>query len=281
MIGNAIVTPDGAELPLHIWPSDADPEAVVLALHGFNDYGTFIKDAGNYMSAHGVQVYSYDQRGFGRAPFHGFWPGKKALASDLTTAARLLIKRHPGKPLYLLGSSMGGAVVVTAMTREHPPSITGAILVAPAVWGRSTMPFYQRWILTLAVRTLPWLKLSTRGLNIKASDNRQMLTALGRDPLIIKETRVDAIWGLVNLMDAALESSKIFDVRSLILYGEKDQVIRKKPTEQLLSRLPRSAKGQQTVKRYGGGYHMLLRDLKGEAVWRDILKWIASTSAAL
>ena len=274
LTNNAVLTSDGSALPLHIWPGEEDPKAVLLALHGFNDYGRFIKDAANFFSEHGVQVYSYDQRGFGRAPYHGFWPGKEALTSDLTTVARLLTKKHPGKPIYLLGTSMGGAVIMTAMAGDDPPSVTGTILIAPAVRGRSTMPFYHRWVLALAVRTLPWLKISSRGLNIKASDNDEMLMALGRDPLIIKETRVDAIWGLVNLMDVALESSNRFDVRALILYGAKDQIILKKPTEIFLSRLPKSSKGLQIIKHYEGGYHMLLRDLEGETVWWDILKWI-------
>ena len=276
----AVITPDGTELPLHMWSNTEKPQAILLALHGFNDYGTFIKDAATFLGARGVKVYSYDQRGFGRTPHQGFWPGKKAFAHDLIIATRLLTKHHPGIPLYLLGSSMGGAVVMTAMTSDDPPLVTGTILVAPAVWGRNTMPFYQRWALALAVRIIPWFKLSARGLNIKASNNTEMLRALGQDPLVIKETRVDTLWGLVNLMDTALEASMRFDARALILYGKNDQIIGNYPTDLLLSRLPVSAKKRQTIKFYQGGYHMLLRDLEGKTVWRDILNWIRTTSLA-
>lgn len=101
-----------------------------------------------------------------------------------------------------------------------------------------------------------------------------MLKELGRDPLVIKETRVDAIWGLVNLMDLALESAKLFDVRALILLGDNDRVISETPFDLFQSRLPSSAKIRQKVRYYAHGYHMLLRDLNGKRVWKDILDWI-------
>ncbi len=266
--------PDGASLPLYTWPHSGTPQAIVLALHGFNDYGEFIKDAAIFWGTQGVKVYSYDQRGFGRAPYHGFWPGTKALGQDFTISTRLLRDHHPGIPLYVLGHSMGGAVIMAALTSNNPPMVEGAILVAPAVWGRVTMPFYQRWLLGLAVQTLPWLKLSGKGLDIQPSDNIEMLRTLGRDHLVIKETRIDTLWGLVNLMDKALGVTPLFDARSLILIGNNDQVINNKAMDVMLSRLPVSAKGRQTIKRYKGGYHMLLRDLKGKRVWQDILDWI-------
>jgi len=274
LTSTAIVMPDGASLPLYTWPHSGTPRAIVLALHGFNDYGEFVKDAAIYLGNQGVKVYSYDQRGFGRAPHQGFWPGTKALGQDLTISARLLRDSHPGIPIYVLGHSMGGAVIMAAQASNNPPVAEGVILVAPAIWGRVAMPFYQRWLLGLAARTLPWLKLSGKGLGIQASDNIEMLRTLGRDPLVIKETRIDTLWGLVNLMDKALEAAPLFNARSLILIGNNDQVINDKSMDLMRSLLPVSAKGRQTIKRYRGGYHMLLRDLKGKRVWQDILDWI-------
>ena len=272
--GAALVMGDGARLPLHVWKTDAAPKAVILALHGFNDYGNFITDAAGFWLKQGVQVYAYDQRGFGAAPGTGLWPGTKALTDDLAAAAQLLSARHAPVPFYVLGMSMGGAVAMTAFAGPNAPAADGVILVAPAVWGRSTMPFYQRWTLWLAAHTVPWLTLTGRGLNIKPSDNIEMLRALGRDPKVIKETRVDTIWGLVNLMDAALRSAPRFQSKSLILYGDNDEVIRKGPTNQMLSHLPAAARGRQQLRRYKSGYHMLLRDLEGKHVWDDVLAWV-------
>ena len=72
---------------------------------------------------------------------------------------------------------------------------------------------------------MPGLTLTGRGLKIKPSDNIAMLRALSRDPLVIKETRVDTIYGLVDLMDAALASAPLLDVPLLVMYGAKDEIV--------------------------------------------------------
>jgi alpha-beta hydrolase superfamily lysophospholipase len=271
-----LVTADGTGLALRSWlPADGAPRAAIIALHGFNDYGNFIADAADYLAGRGIATYAYDQRGFGETPARGMWPGVEALVDDLRVMTERVRARHPATPLYLLGASMGGAVIMVAMTSPKPPAVDGLVISGPAVWGRATMPFYQRWSLALAAHTVPWLTLTGRGLGILASDNIEMLRALGRDPLVIKETRVDTIYGLVNLMDAAFDAAPSLQTQALILYGENDEVIPKEPTELMIASLPAAAAGgRQRLALYAKGYHMLLRDLQAETVWRDIVGWI-------
>ncbi|MSO84441.1 MAG: alpha/beta fold hydrolase [Rhodospirillales bacterium] len=272
---------DGAALPYRVWmPDDATPKAAIVALHGFNDHGNFFASAGEYLRQRGFVSYAYDQRGFGATAKPGLWPGAAALKDDLRAFARLARARHPGIPLYLLGESMGGAVILAA-GGESTLEADGAILSAPAVWGRITMPWYQKLALWLGAHATPWAKVTGRGLNITPSDNIEMLLALGRDPLVIKEPRVDAIHGLVGLMDEALAAAPRFESRALILYGQKDEVIPKAPTRLMLERLPESAQAGRRVAFYAEGYHMLLRDLGAEIPWRDIAAWIADASSPL
>jgi len=278
-----LIAADGMELPLRAWlPEDgAAPDAVVLALHGFNFYSEIFEEPGAYWAERGIATYAYDQRSFGAAPHHGLWAGTPAMIADLSAAARALRARYPEAPLYLLGDSMGGAVVLAALGAAEPPPNDGAILVAPAVWARSTLPLLHRVSLWIGAHTLPWLKLSGRGLKIQASDNIEMLRELGRDPLIIKETRIDAIHGLVDLMDAALAAAPRIETRALLLYGMKDEVVPGDPSFQLWRELPEAARPRQRRALYEGGWHMLLRDLGAEVVLDDIAHWIADPNAPL
>jgi alpha-beta hydrolase superfamily lysophospholipase len=254
---------------------------VVLALHGFNDYSNAFAQSGPALAATGLFVYAYDQRGFGEAPHRGLWPGVEVLTGDLATAAELVTARHPGLPVYLLGESMGGAVVLAALAGPAPPQAAGVILAAPAVWARSTMPFHQRAALWLAARLFPWARFSGRGLGIQASDNIEMLRALGRDPLFIKETRTDAIYGLVNLMDAALQAAPGIEDETLLLYGAKDEVVPAEPTFAFWRGLPADAAARRRFAYYPEGWHMLLRDLQSEVVIADIAAWIRDPDAPL
>jgi alpha-beta hydrolase superfamily lysophospholipase len=191
---------------------------------------------------------------------------------------------------------MGGAVVLTALASGAPPradasadapilNVDGIILVAPAVWSRGDMPLSYRAALFLAARLVPGMIVSNtaagRVVTIVPSDNEPMLRALGRDPLFQKKTRTGTLFGLVNLMDEARTapekmSEKAKDGASappiLFLYGAHDQIIPVKPTQAVIAVL--GAKAPLDVKRYERGWHMLLRDLEGEKVDRDIADWI-------
>ena len=107
---------------------------------------------------------------------------------------------------------------------------TGIILVAPAVWSRDTMPYYQRAALWIAAHTFPGKRLTGDGLDIKPSDNTEMLRALSRDPLVIKETRVDVLYGISNLMDEATLGINGFNTNTLVLYGKNDDIIPRNAT---------------------------------------------------
>lgn len=176
---------------------------------------------------------------------------------------------------------MGGAVIVACVTASQPPDVDGVILAAPAVWGRRTMPWYQSALLDVLSHTLPWMSLTGEGLKIMPSDNLDMLIALGKDPLVIKETRVDAIHGLVDLMDRALDAAPRLSADTLLLYGEKDEIVPRRPTLQFLQGIPDSHRFVKTVAYYRNGYHMLLRDLHAPVLWRDIASWIDSRTAPL
>ena len=252
----------------------AEIKAVILALHGFNDYSKSFENTGKILAALGMAVFAYDQRGFGEAPHRGLWAGHETLTGDLAAVSRILRRRYPGKPLYLLGDSMGGAVILAAFDSADPPEAEGVILAAPAVWARSTMPWPQRAVLWLSARTIPWVKFSGSGLKIQASDNIEMLRKLGRDPLVIKETRVDAVHGLVDLMDRALTAGPALHRPALLLYGDKDQIVPREPTLLLWSELPGTQSSEQRLALYGNGWHMLLRDLDAGVVLADIIQWI-------
>lgn len=278
---SALIAEDGFELPVRRWlPTNGEPGAVVVALHGFNDYSNAFADIGPWLTTQNMGLYAYDQRGFGATRQAGLWAGAGPMVADLRNMLGEVKRRHPGSRVYALGDSMGGAVIITAWG-ERPLAADGVILVGPAVRGRAVIPPFQQMALWLSAHTMPWLQLSGRGLNIAPSDNLAMLQALGRDPLVIKETRIDAIWGVVALMDDALAAAPRLDGRTLMLYGAKDEVIPPDATLELLEQLPDLPAGQRKVAIYEDGYHMLLRDLQSAVAWQDLVAWMREPDAPL
>src|SRR5947207_5921885 len=223
-----LIAADGASLPLRRWLPRGEVKAVVLALHGFNDYSNAFAMPAALWAQRGIATYAYDQRGFGGAPLRQRWAGSAWLAGDAVTAIRLLRAIYPGRPIYLLGESMGGAVAILAATGTEgipPAEADGVILSAPAVWGRATMEFWPKLALFAGARFIPELTLTGRGLGIKPSDNLPMLRALVKDPMVTKGSRVATIYGLVDLMDLALAAAPKLDRPLLLLYGAHDEIV--------------------------------------------------------
>ena len=273
----SFISYDGTELPLRVWqpPGGLDAaRSILIAVHGFNDYSNFIKKGAQYFNRHNIAVYAYDQRGFGNAPPRGRWSSTEAMAQDLKTLIRLIAQKYRDQPVYLLGHSMGGALVIQTMNGESHPDVAGAVLVAPAVWARSTIPFYQNAALWVVAHTIPWYRATGESLGRKPSDNIEMLREQGRDPLVVKETRFDTIYGLQNLMDAAYRAADSYTLKTLVLYGHLDEIIPEKPVLDAFNRFPTDSAEQKQLILYENGYHMLLRDLEAENVMKDIVEWL-------
>lgn len=292
LTGHEFIASDGMPLPMRKWLPRGPVKAVVLSLHGFNDYSHAFELPAQAWAARGIATYAYDQRGFGGSPDRGLWAGEGRLAIDAITALRLLRRAYPGRPVYLLGESMGGAIAILVATGTMTGVIAGpdglpraeadgVILVAPAVWGRATMDLLPKAALFLAVRFFPHAALTGRGLGVRISDNDAVLRQMSRDPLIIRETRVDAVYGLVDLMDSALAAAPYLDVPLLLLYGGRDEVVPRRPVAEFVMNLPAEPRRLRRLAYYPAGYHLLLRDLGGSVVADDVASWIADPRSPL
>jgi acylglycerol lipase len=270
-----VVMADGVALPLTRWLPARPPRAVVLALHGINDYANAFATAGPAWAQLGIATYAYDQRGFGAAPERGMWPGTDALVEDAAAMLALLRARYQGVPVFVAGESMGGAVILAALGRGVLREADGAILLAPAVRGWRHFPDVARPILWASAHTLPWLAGGVPG-DFQPTDNPQARLALASDPLIIRDTRVDAAWGLVNLMDEADRAAARVDIPVLLAAGARDRLITDGPIAALIADLPQAEPERRRVAIYRDGFHLLTRDRNRGIVISDIAHWIVT-----
>lgn len=270
---------DGARLGLTSWQADA-PWAVIVGLHGMNDYANAFHMAAPWWVAQGITTYAFDQRGFGRSPRRGVWGSQTLMTEDLRTAVEVARARHPGLPVAVVGESMGGAVAIVAFASDRPPRADRLVLLAPAVWGWSSQPLPQRTALwftahVLGSRVLKPPEWITR--NIRASDNIEELIRMGRDPLMIWGARTDAVYGLVQLMEEAWASTGRLKVPTAYLYGANDQIIPPEPSIQAAARLS----GPHQTAFYPRGWHLLMRDKQAANVWHDVAAFIRDPSRPL
>lgn len=274
-----VLLADGAVLPLERWlPATGAPLAALVAVHGLNDHHGSWTQAAERLAAEGYAVYAYDQRGFGATEQRGIWAGGDALAGDVRQVAALVRSRHPDVPLYVLGESMGAAVLLRALAQAPRGWTDGAVLLAPAVWNRRDMPWYQRIALGFVAHTYRGMKVSTPR-SRAASDNREALRQRTEDPFVIHRVRVDMLEGVADLMDEVTRAPQRFDVPLLILYGAHDLIVPARPVCRFVTSLAPSDAWQFAL--YPEGWHLLLRDRGAAAPLADLAAWLAQPGSEL
>jgi len=287
LLDDAFIAEDGARLPMTVWSATdasgeaAEPWAVIVALHGMNDYAAAFVLAGPYWAKRGITTYAYDQRGFGRGANRGLWPGEQRLVADLRLACALVRARHPKAVLGIVGESMGGAVAAVALASHDPPPADRAVLLSPAVWGWSAQPLENRVALWLAAHLEPAARLTPPAWVARrhqASDNIDILLKMGRDRNMIFATRVDATYGLVNLMqDASGDVGKI-EIPTLYAYGRHDALIPQAAAFRAAATL-RAPYGRSAY--YPDGWHLLNRDLHADVVLEDTTSFLRDPQSPL
>ncbi|MEL7488551.1 MAG: alpha/beta fold hydrolase [Pseudomonadota bacterium] len=266
---------DGAHLGLTVWRAE-NPRAVFIAVHGMNDYANAFALAGEWWARNAqITTYAYDQRGFGRSPGRGLWPGADALRQDLSAAIEAAHAAHPDTPLYVVGHSMGAGVVLSAMGAASL-DVDGVVLAAPGVWGGANLPLAYRAGANLAAAFAPGKTLTGERAARQSTDNIEVLRAMQADPLMIGPTRIDAVLGVVRLMGEAYDASDEAGGAALVLIGEHDEII----PERAMARAARRLCGDVETRVYPEGWHLLFRDLQAETVWRDVAAWIERKDAA-
>ena len=283
---NAFVSFDGARLGLTRWEArdavgrPAAPWAVIIAVHGMNDYANAFHLAAPWWASQGATTLAYDQRGFGRSPGRGVWAPDALTTGDLRTLVALARRRWPGVVVAVVGESLGGSVAIEAFASADPPDADRLVLLAPGVWGWSTQPLPYRALLWLATHTAPGKVITPPGWlarRVYPSDNRDELIAMGRDPLMIWGARTDALYGLVSTMQRAQDGVGALRAPTLYLYGVHDPIIPRGAARKAVRKLPPTAR----TACYLNGWHLLTRDHEGPLVWRDVLAFVRDPTAAL
>ena len=135
----------------------------------------------------------------------------------------------------------------------------------------------ERGGLWLLSHLTPGLIVTGQVAHVTASDNRQALIRLSRDPLTVHDTRFDAVDGLVDLMGDAAAAARRITAPALFLYGGKDELI----PPPAMAHMWRSLPPGPVRAFYPGGYHLLPRDLGRAVPIGDIVDWLMDPTAPL
>jgi alpha-beta hydrolase superfamily lysophospholipase len=268
---------DGLHLCYRRWLPASDPLATVVIVHGLCEHGGRYATVAEKLCAHGYACYAPDLRGHGRSD------GERLLTAafdnyldDLELFLAQIVPQHPGRPLFLLGHSMGGAIVAR-LTLCRRPAIRGLILSAAALRIADNVFPVLRKLARLMSRVWPRLRLVRLGSRMLSRDP-QVVADFRSDPLVYHgkfpvrtgAEILDAAQGIQGQMES-------IEVPLLILHGTGDRITDPRGSWELYTRA-RSA--DKTLRLYQGLYHDLLHEPEWGKISDEILDWLGQRGSA-
>jgi alpha-beta hydrolase superfamily lysophospholipase len=262
----------GLRLFRRAWRPAGPARGVVINLHGLGDHSGLYPTVVDRLTGRGFVVHAPDLRGNGRSPGQRAYIARWAeLREDLRALVALVRAEESGLPLFLLGNSLGGLVVLD-YALHYPDGLRGVIAAAPPL-GRLGVPAP---LMALGrIMSLLWPRFSVKtGMDLSglARDPAVRDTLLA-DPLFHRSGTARLSTEVVRTIAAVQAAAPRFPLPLLILHGSADRMV---PPEGGRGFMARVGHPDHELREYAGGYHVLFADLGREQVLDDLERWIVS-----
>lgn len=263
---------DGLELCYQRWGPERAPRASIAILHGIGGHSgqstyTHLID---HLVRLGYALYGLDLRGHGRSEGRrGSINGWGEYRSDLRLLLQMIKGTGSDQPVFLLGQSLGGLIVLEYALRYHQ-DVQGVIASAPALSMPNASPVLAT-SLKLLSPILPHLSISA---NFD-------LSGFSRDPEEVQKLREDPLTDPRGSPRLAVETLSALEwtqahaadlqVPLLLILGAADPIA---PTEGSLAFFKNVKMEDKVLKLYEGGYHQAFIDSNRGLVLADVAEWL-------
>lgn len=260
----------GMELYFQGWCPQGTPRATLAIIHGFGEHSGRYGNVVNWFVPRRYAAYAFDVRGNGRSPGPRGYVGRfEEYRGDLRAFLDLVRERQPEGPLFLLGHSQGGLMVLNYVLHD-PSGLNAVVASAPALGRLPVSPFLLVLARALS-RVWPTLRMAT-GLDVTAlSRDESVVRAYVADPLVHNMGTPRLGTELMAAIEWTQAHAADLSLPCLIVHGTGDRICPREASQAFFERCTFPDKQLIT---YEGGYHELFNDLDKERVLADVQAWL-------
>ncbi len=238
------------------WLPPKTPKAVLVVVHGYGEHIGRYGYAAEYWTGRGYAVGGFDMRGHGQsAEQRTFIESYQAIVNDIIGFFGRVEDRFPHQKRFILGHSMGGAIVTMLLTQQ-PNSVDGAIVSGAGIKittiSNSPLLIFGAGLLSRLVPRLPTLKPNLTELTHDPDLDKKVKT----DPLGLIDKRVSARTGHELLRYGPYFDAHLPTITTplLILHGSADSIAAADGSRQLYAN---ACSTDKTLHIYEGMFHEL------------------------
>ncbi|MFN8555379.1 MAG: alpha/beta fold hydrolase [Candidatus Obscuribacterales bacterium] len=281
-------------LPLYEWiPRNAEPDGMVLAIHGLTLHGKRYEVLGRAFAAEGFYVCAPDMRGFGRCytdekgEFSVDGESKRRVDydksfQDIVALAKAMKSAHPNIPLFVMGESLGTAVAIK-LAADQPDLVSGLLLSGPTVQVNPLMFIHPENMLAASWALLihPRFNMSTSSfVRNLVSNDPDIVQEMLNDPLCRKGLTVAELLKTKRFVRRTLaNASKIrVGMPILLIQGSEDKCMVPHAVTRLMGNVRSSDQTARWL--YAHGHLLLETAYLRPATLDSIDAWIRDQSPA-
>lgn len=265
-------TRDGNRLYYQKWIPE-DPKAIIVFVHGLTGHVGRYSHFSKYFTKRRYGVCMFDLRGHGKST--GRMTHIKSFDEYVDDTAEVLeFVRFslPEVPIFLVGHSMGGQIILNYIVR-HSNGIRGVVTLSPNIEAKVDMPEWKVRLGKLGAKYLPILRVSCNVDPEALTHDRKVIDGYLADLNIRRDVTLKC--GLEILKNSELMMAMAPRVHTpiLMMHGSDDKICDPEKTKKFFMGIPGYNK---TLKLYPGLYHELLNETEKDRIFADIETWVAS-----
>lgn len=262
------------ELYWQAWLPESEARATVVISHGVSEHSARYAHVGERLAAAGYAAYALDHRGHGRSQGKRVMVDADETVADLRAFIELAAARTPGKPVYLLGHSMGAAIAIACAVR-HQDALAGLMLSGALADPDAASPV-TRAVSKLLSTVAPGLGVYQVDASLISRDP-EVVRAYEQDPLVhhgkLPARTVAELTGAVGRFPDEVPALRL---PLLVMHGGEDSI-----TTIAGSRMvhERASSSDKTLEIYDGLRHEILNEPEKERVISELIEWLDARSA--